>query len=169
MCQARFLLMLPVLLLLGGCIAVEDFGPYWDSAKIDPTLEGTWKSEREGGLGATFTMVSPNLYEMQMGDEASPQFVRTLDVDGNTYLMVKTNEDSTGGTLIPYIIQEGWLILFAPDRDQASAFAKAYPNGPFIIARSSISLRQLTPETMKALAEVTAVTEYWKPMRRYQR
>ncbi len=159
-----------LLLLLTACITVKNYGGFWDTAKLDPALEGEWKSTRATGNGAnvTFTPDDRN-YRMQFSTRPDYQLVRTLTVGESTYLMTKRNESDEGGTLMPYVIQGQTLALFAPNRDKQKDFLKRYPNIPFKITKTSFTIEELNPETMKWLVQISSEPEWWISMQEFSR
>ena len=168
--RARTTLLLCLLFLIAGCISVKKFGAYWDSGKPDPTLEGRWDSVRadKGGAGVSFG-ADGDIYRMRFDHDTDDQFVRTLAVGESTYLMVKKKEGDEGGTMIAYVQQGEDLVLFAPNRDKQKDFLKKYPTIPFVITKTSFTIEELTPETMKWLIQISSEPEWWIAMQSFKR
>ena len=167
--RPRTALFLSVLLLLTGCITVHSFGSYWNVGTIDPALAGTWESARvSGGSDVTFT-AEGTIYRMRFTNTSNDQFARTLKVGDSTYLMTKKKEDDEGGTLIAYVIQGDDMVFFAPNRDKQKDFLARYPHIPFLITKTSFTIDELNPETMKWLAKITGEPEWWIAVQRFKR
>jgi hypothetical protein len=169
--RSRTAVLLSVLLLLAGCIAVKNYGVYWGTGTLDPALAGTWASTRaeNGGSSVTFTAEDDNMYRMHFANGGNDKFVRTLKVADSTYLMTKLNPEDEGGTLIAYVIEGEDLAFFAPNRDKQKDFLKRYPTIPFSITKTTFTIEELTPETMKWLTKITKEPEWWIQIQRFTR
>ena len=168
--RSRTALFLSLLLLLTACITVKSFGVYWDSGTLDPALAGNWNSTRaaNGGSDVEFT-ADGNIYRMRFKNAEDVKVVRTLKVGNSTYLMTKKNEDDAGGTLIAYVIQGDDMVFFAPNRDKQKDFLKRYPTIPFTITKTTFTIQELTPETMKWLTQISTEPEWWIDIQRFKR
>ncbi len=161
-------LFLTVLLLVVGCLKIGDFGVYWNQGIIDPALDGAWKNARPSGTGLSFTNQG-DLYHMQFDASPSPKFARTLQVNDSTFLMVKVHLEDEGGNLIPYVIEGDNFVLFAANKDKQIEFNKKYPDIPFVVTRTGITIHQLNPDTMRWLEKITAEPEWWIDIQSYKR
>lgn len=167
--KLRNTLIIPVLLVLAGCIGVKDFGLFWDSAAIDRSLAGKWDSARENGKDLAFSPLDDRTYNMKYESDPYPVLARTLPVGDATFLMTKKNEGDVGGNLIAYVVQGDVLVLFVPNRDKQKDFLARYPNIPFIITRTSMTIEELNIETMKWLQQIASEPEWWTEMQRFNR
>lgn len=159
---------LAVLLLVAGCLKIGDFGIYWDKGFIDPALEGQWQNARPNGSSVTFTNEG-DLYHMEFSTDPDKQFARTLKVNESNFLMTKKKLEENSGNLIPYVIEGGNLVLFAANKDKQIEFNKRYPDIPFAVTRTGISIDQLNDETMKWLEQITSEPEWWIDIQSYKR
>lgn len=161
-------LMIPLLLILAGCIAVRDFGVYWDKGTLDKALVGAWESSKENGKGVTFT-ANGSSYDMKFEDDSSSNVARTLMVGNNSFLMTKKAEGDVGGNMIAYVVQGDTFVMFAPNRDKQKEFLAKYPNIPFIVTRTSLTIKELTPDSMKWLEQIASEPQWWTEMQRFER
>lgn len=161
-------LFLAALFLLLGCLKVVDFGAYWDQGFIDPALDGEWKNVRPNGSSITF-INQGDLYHMVSSTDPNPQFARTLKVNQSNFLMTKKDMSNAGGNLIPYIIDGESFVLFAANKDKQIEFNKRYPDIPFVVTRTGITIKQLNEETMKWLEQITSEPEWWIDIQSYKR
>lgn len=162
------LLFLGLLFFVAGCLKVVDFGVYWDKGFIDPALNGEWKNARPNGSGVTFTNQG-DMYHMVSTTSDDIRFVRSLRVNESNFIMQKRNLSDKGGNLIPYVIEGDNFVLFAANKDKQAEFTKRYPDIPFVVTRTGITIDQLNDETMKWLEQITAEPEWWIDIQSYKR
>ena len=168
--RPRTAFFLSVFLLLAGCITVKNFGVYWGTGTLDPALAGTWNSARaSGGSDVTFTAEEGNIYRMHFTNGGEDKFARTLKVADSTYLMTKQKPDDEGGTLIAYVIQGEDMDFFAPNRDKQKDFLKRYPTIPFTITKTTFTIQELNPESMKWLTKISTEPEWWINIQKFKR
>lgn len=162
-------LLLP--LLLTACIQVKDLGPFWDSGVIDPTIEGTWTSMERGGAKMVFTVKGRSYLMTYVSEEAEtePKFVRTLKIGENNFLMVKEHMDDIKGTLIAYAVANNQMALFAPHREKKELFLETYPNNPFVVSRTMMTIPVLNKESYDMLAILASDPKWWQEIKRYYR
>ncbi|MFM9889970.1 MAG: hypothetical protein ACKVOE_04895 [Rickettsiales bacterium] len=141
---------LSAVLLLSGCILVDDFGHAWTESKPDSCLK----------------KIAESLYVEEF--RRNPDGV---DIDavahgwtsgGHHYLLLKQNADDRGGRLYRFHVINGIFQRYRLVPTMREQFAHDYPNAPVSLKRDTVSLTQLNPDTEKLLAEIAAKPEYWE-------
>lgn len=170
--QTRFrklFLLLP--LLLASCIAVKDFGNQWNAGTLDPALEGRWITTDRSATRMVFA-AEGNEYIMtyiSSQGETEPQLARTLKLGESTFLMLKKKESDAGGTMIAYAISGNQMAFFMPHRERRAELEQQYPNHPFIISRSGITIPLLDEQSIDMLKILASDPKWWQEMKRYNR
>ena len=148
--RRRCLLAMTALLLLSGCIFVDDFGHAWQDSTPDTCLNKMAES-----LYATEFRRDPTGVDMS-------QIEHGWDMGGQHYLLMKQSPEDKGGRLYRFTVVHGIFQRWRLDPTMREEFAREYPNAPVSIKRDTVTIDSLNPETEKLLAEVANQPEYWQ-------
>lgn len=156
----RFLGALATLLLLSGCILVDDFGKRWDEAKPDFCLNDIAKS-----LYIAEFRHNPDDDQVNIENLA-----RAITLDGQHYLLMKKHPDDKGGRIYRFTISAGkelhashvvfqrWRL----DPSMRETFLHDYPNSVAKLNRDTVTLPNLEGDAEKLLGDIANKPEYWQ-------
>ncbi len=148
--QVKRLLSLAAVLLLSGCIFVDDFGHAWNDSKPDQCLGKLAES-----LYATEFRRDPNGQDMS-------KLAHGWDLNGQHYLLMKKSPDDKGGRLYRFTVVHGIFQRWRLDPTMREQFEKDYPNAPVSLKRDTVTIDALNPETEKLLSDIANKPEYWQ-------
>jgi FAD/FMN-containing dehydrogenase len=115
----RFVPALAALLLLAGCIPVEDLGEQWDRGIIDPDLEGGWRTGEDEFLSFQreadhYLVLQVSAWGAELGpEEALP--ARTLALGEHKFLMLRVEDKEAGESyagLVRYVVADDVLTVY---------------------------------------------------------
>lgn len=139
-----------LLLLLSGCILVEDFGPSWNEAKPDICL----------------SKVATSLYYAEFRrdpkDKKMDELARALSWGGHHYLLFKKEASDKGGRLYRFTVIHGIFQRWRLKPTMRGTFLKEYPDAPVILERDTVTITTLDDETKKLLLDLSAKPDYWE-------
>lgn len=169
-------------ILLAGCIDVDDLGAYWDKGTVDPVLEGRWKmtpapgvdtSSSEGDKYYIFKKTGDHYVLEEEVDKAEDDnddmLVKTLESGGHKFMMLyeprQEAEAVKPGSLWPYKI-EGDKIEFR--RIAAAQVGEMERITENIIAAEAMGgtwtfkIPKLDEPSLEALAKVSNAPDLWE-------
>ncbi len=138
------------LLLLSGCIIVEDFGAAWKDSSADPCL-----SKLAETIYATEYRRNPEGLAMDT-------LAHGWTLEGNTYLLLKKEPEDVGGRLYRFAVQNGIFQRFRLDPAMRDLFEREYPNAPVSLKRDTVKLETLNADTEALLTDIANKREYWQ-------
>ncbi len=138
------------LLLLNGCLLVENFGAAWDEAKPDFCLEKISQS-------LYFASFNRDPAEFKTDDIA-----RGWTLDGQNFLLLKETPSDKGGRLYRFRVINGIFERFRLSPTQRPAFEIEYANAPVSLKHDTVSLKTLGDAEKKLLSEIAKRPEYWE-------
>jgi hypothetical protein len=149
----RRCLAMMALLLLGGCILVDDFGAQWNKGVADNCV----------------SKIAESLYYTEFrrdpADKDMANLAHTITVGDAHFLMLKKNAEDKGGRMYRFVVAgKSYYIFqrFRLDPTMREPFEKEHPNAPVSLAHDTVTLAQLGDAEMKLLAEISAKPEYWE-------
>ena len=144
------LLAMCYVLMLTGCILVDDFDAQFKKASPDPCI-----SKLSESLYATEFRRDPEGKDMDM-------LARALTLEGHHYLLLKKDAADTGGRLYRFTIIHGIFQRWRLNPTMRTAFEIEYKDAPVRLERDTVSIRQLNNETQALLLELSKRPEYWE-------
>jgi hypothetical protein len=174
--------LLVAVFLLSSCIAVGDFGAYWDKGTVDQSMLGWWQSSTKSKV-KTRVRNRAGTYRLDEFDQhgrEKPQdamLARTLQVGNYSFLMIKVH-DAQRGQWIPYgmfryKIEDNRMWLYELNAKKIRAFlARNYPDEPNILAAvckeksrcihgSWVRILKLNKNVYKILSSIPDTKEFW--------
>ncbi len=146
---SRFSL-IPVLLILSGCILVNDFTPMWEKAEPDSCV----------------SKIAESLYysEFQRDPEGKKmdEHAHVFTLGNYHFLLLKKDVNDKGGRMYRFGIVHGIFQRYRLDPVMRDAFTIAYPDAPVSFRHDTVTLENLSPEVMKLLEEISGKEEYWE-------
>jgi hypothetical protein len=165
------LLPLLAVFLLAACIPVEDFGAYWEKARVDPALAGRWENvpdpdQQEEKVAYNFIKEDQDyrVVGYESGEEKGAYRVKTLDAGPYHFFLASGENDrvllryeATDKTLTTYNLRSepAWLFFkehFPPADD--IKLEEGMP-GP------TLKIKVLSEDVIKMLAAIPAGELYW--------
>lgn len=146
----RILLPLGMVLMLAGCLLVDNFSPEWEKGKTDSCT-----SKIAQALYYTEFRRDPE------GKEIS-ELARSFSIKPYHFLMLKKNAADAGGRLYRFNVENGIFQRYRINPVMRKTFEADYPNAPVSLARDTITLKKLGPDEMKLLAEISSKPDYWE-------
>lgn len=163
----KVILGLIALLLLGGCILVDDFGEYWNKGIIDEKLEGKWHNQSASDSGLEIVREGDHYRIIYTKQNQEYEEAKTIILDGYSFLMVKQKKDKTGGVMYPYIVENNKLVFFAPDKKKKDEFIRNFVSKDTEIYQASVRVKILNEDTAKLLKDIAKREDYWVVFNRY--
>lgn len=146
----RTLTALAGLLLLSGCLLVDDFGDGWTHAKPDMCI----------------SRIAPAIYHSEFnrdpGTATMNDRARAITLGGQHFLLLKQSAGDAGGRLYRFRVQSGIFVRYRLAPTQRDAFEKEFPNAPVSIKRDTVTLRTLDEPVKKLLIAVAKRPQYWE-------
>lgn len=138
------------LLLLSGCILVNDFTPMWEKGKPDPCIN----------------KIAESLYYSEFQRETDGKdmsdYAHVFTLGGYHFLMLKQDVSDKGGRMYRFGIVHGIFQRYRLDPTMREAFKIAYPDAPVSFRHDTVTLESLSPEVMKLLEEISDKSAYWE-------
>lgn len=155
---------------LTGCILVEDVSGAWDQAKIDPALEGGWIGEKQTDqdIPIYFTKEGDHYRGLTQYPQNPYKMIKTLYLGGATFMILK---DSVGikHMVYRYTIENGQLVLFAPDPKQKEDFISHYPQAQYDNRQGLIVFKNMGKENLEVLEKIAGYKSFWEETNRFVR
>ena len=146
----RIIAPLAAVLILSGCILVDDYTPKWDDAKTDSCT----------------AKLSQALYysEFRRDPEGKDmnQLSRSFTLGKYQFLMLKQSPSDKGGRMYRFHVINGIFQRYRLDPAMKKQFEQDYPNAPVSLAHDTVELASLGADEMKLLADINAKDEYWE-------
>lgn len=174
----RVMAFVSLLLILTGCIDVDDLGDTWSKAKPDKSLVGKWHSvpfeDPEKHTQKTFIEfkdLGDHLEAMltEEGDveqKDAPIATKTLIYGGKTFLLMRSDKpESKSGTLILYERKDDSLVFSVLQKPELNPFIKTQKQKFLIYGDYNIyKIAFLSDAAISELADIAntpgAFTEY---------
>lgn len=172
----RFLMLGMTLLLLAGCLSVDDFGDSWAQAKLDPALAGRWQKVQSKGEKTVEQVVFTELdgaYDViattdgqPAEDFTSPYPVRSLTLGPYQFLLSRNR--GLGGDMVRVRPSGRQLEFYTLQSDAARKLLKT-ANDNLNFSAYSVGIRRLDATTAAWLAAVPDTPAYWHKTVTYRR
>lgn len=141
---------LSALLLLTGCILVNDFTPMWEKAKPDPCI----------------SKIAASLYysEFQRDPEGKnmDDYAHIFSLGDYHFLLLKQEVSDKGGRMYRFGIVHGIFQRYRLDPTMRDSFKIAYPDAPVSLRHDTVTVENLSPEVIALLKEISGRSEYWE-------
>ena len=138
------------LLLLSGCILVEDFSAKWDASKPDECL----------------TAIAKPLYyaDFRRDPEGKDmdQLAHAFTLGKYHFLMLKKNANDKGGRMYRFGVENGIFQRYRLDPVMRDAFEIEYPKSSVNFKYDTVQLENLDTDVMKLLEEISNRPEFWE-------
>lgn len=164
------------LLVLAGCLSVDDFGDSWAQTKLDPIFAGRWQKLQAKGDKTVEQVVFTELdgaYDVSATtdgkpaeDFSSPYPVRALTLGPYQFLLSRNR--GLGGDMMRVRHVGQQLEFYALQSDTAQKLLKT-PNPNLNFSAYSVGIRRLDAATAAWLAAVPDKPTYWHKTVTYQR
>lgn len=146
----RFVAPLLALLMLAGCILVDDFSSAWNTAVPDSCT----------------TKIAESLYYSEFrrdpeGKDIS-SLAHTLTLGKYHFLLLKQSAEDAGGRMYRFQVVNGIFQRFRLNPSMKKTFLKDYPNASVSFAHDTVNLATLGATETKLLAEIAGKAEYWE-------
>lgn len=146
----RFIAPLAAMLMLSGCILVEDFAPEWEKGKTDSCTN----------------KIAQSLYYSEFRRDPEGKDMNTLahsfTLGAFHFLMLKQDASYQGGRMYRFGVTNGIFQRYRLNPAKRAQFERDYPNAPVSLKHDTVTLRSLGALEMKLLAEISAKPEYWE-------
>ncbi len=147
---SRTLVSLASLLLLAGCMLVEDFGDAWKKGKTDSCVnkiaEALYYSD----------------FRRDPSDKDMDDHARVFTIDGFHFLMLKKDPSDTGGRMYRFRVFNGIFQRYRLDPVMRDAFEIAYPDAPVSLRNDTVSFVTLGEKEIALMKEIAAQDDYWE-------
>lgn len=146
----RQCLAMTALLMLTGCILVNDFTPMWEKGESDSCVSKIAES-------LYYSEFQRDPDEKNMGD-----YAHVFTLGDYHFLMLKQNVNDKGGRMYRFGVVHGIFQRYRLVPTMREAFNIAYPNAPVSFRHDTVTLDSLSPEVIKLLEEISSKSEYWE-------
>lgn len=163
-----------ILLMLSGCIIVNNFNEYWEHGTRDPALDGVWHMPNSQRPALVFSPSDKDYYvtvpdDVEQKSTPSEEHARTLTIGSHTFLMIKTTKEQLGGDLVLYTVKEDKLTLYAPVKSKRESFEKSYAGTNIETTSQTARIKTLDVRTVRILQSLAAKPDYWQVTGTYYR
>lgn len=138
------------LMLLSGCILVDDFTPKWDDAKTDSCTAKLAQS-----LYYSEFRRDPDGKDMN-------ELARSFALGKFDFLMLKKDPADKGGRMYRFHVINGIFQRYRLNPAMKKQFEQAYPNAPVDLAHDTVEIKSLGADEMNLLTDINAKDEYWE-------
>lgn len=147
-------IVVPLLLafLLAGCIAVDDFGHYWDKGFTDACVNDIVLREME---------------EDNEGAKAAGAEMRSLRLGNHTFLMMRERKHDKGGNLMLYKLMGDDFVTYRLNENKRDEFLRDYPATKIILTSETATIPVLDEQTADMLAQLASDPSYWRENERH--
>ena len=170
-------LMLAALVLLAGCIPVENVEKAWKDAKADEGLVGLWV--QNGGDGKVGFVNTDQGFLVTSGTSGLEGGCKSITTNGHNYVIVaefraailgfeNVDDNNKSGTLMRYKVDGDNLTLYTYNQDKINEAVKAKKVPGEMDENDSASLNELDEATIKWLGEIGDEKEGWD-VQKYKR
>jgi hypothetical protein len=146
----RILAPLAALLVLGGCILVDDFTPKWEDARTDSCT----------------AKIAQSLYYSEFRRDPEGKDINTLarsfTLGKYQFLLLKKDASDKGGRMYRFHVVNGIFQRYRLDPAMKKQFQQDYPNAPVSLAHDTVEIKSLGAEEMKLLTDINTKDEYWE-------
>ena len=169
--------LLVLVLCLGGCFSVGDFGAYWNQSRVDSTLAGRWQevtaSQKNAKEKHILFKSRDGAYDVDAfengvrpDDYTSPYPVRSLKLGPYDFLLSRPH--GAGGDMVRYKLDGNELLFYALDGKAAKALLKP-PNPNLEPGEYSTDIKILDAATAQWLAQLPDDAATWRVLTTYRR
>ena len=144
------ILPLLALVLLSGCILVDDFGPVWEEAKPDACL---------GKIAESLYYAE---FDRDPSSEITEDIARGWTLNGEHFLLLKKHAHDKGGRLYRFDVHAGIFERYRLNPTMRETFERDYPNAPVSLERDTVTIKTLDDKTKALLSEIAHKPEYWE-------
>lgn len=142
---------LSAVLLLSGCILVDDFSPMWEKGKTDICLE----------------KITESLYYAEFRRDPAGKGLsalsRVFTVNPKShFLMLKKDAADKGGRMYRFGVVNGIFQRYRLDPTMRAQFEKDHPDAPVIFEHDTVRLTSLNNNEMALLHEIDQDSKYWE-------
>ncbi len=161
---------LACLFLLNSCINVKDFGEYWNAGIVDDALVGHWEHTVRRKAPIEITKGKDGLLKLEYKtqDKIYNQ-VKTLYINGTTFLMMKEKPKDKGGILWAYVLQDDYLAFFIPDKERRREKLSGFSSPGIDVDTNVPTIAVLNDESMKVMEKIVAIPNLWVEYNKYKR
>jgi len=146
----RFYTPLLAVLLLSGCILVEDFSPAWKTAKPDSCI----------------SKIASSLYysEFRRDPEGKDmkELAKVMTLGNHHFLMLKQGTADAGGRMYRFGVVNGIFQRYRLNPAMKKTFRETYPNAPVSFRNDTVTLAKLGNEETKLLTAIADKPDYWQ-------
>lgn len=136
-----------LVLVLSGCIVVDDFGSYWNKGFIDNCVNSIVNANHDD--------------DRRHNTQPKPMLLRSLRVGSHTFLMMRDDMASKGGNIMLYKIVDGDYISYRLNESKREDFSRDYPNSMVVLTSETASIPVLNNESIALLSQVADNESYW--------
>lgn len=147
---SNILLPLFTLVLLSGCILVEDFSPMWEKGVADPCISKMAES------------LYYNEFRRDPSGKNMDELAHSFTLGKEHFLMLKQEPTDKGGRMYRFGIVHGIFQRYRLDPAMRRAFEISYPDAPVSLEHDTVKLTSLGEPQLKLLQEIAANPDYWE-------
>lgn len=146
----RFFAPLLAILALSSCILVDDFAPKWQEGKADSCTN----------------KIAESLYYSEFRRDPKDKDIGALahsfTLGKFHFLMLKKDVSDSGGRMYRFGVTNGIFQRYRLDPTMRKTFEEKYPNAPVSLDHDTVVLKNLSPEVIKLLTEISDQSQYWE-------
>lgn len=165
--------------LLTGCIAVADYGAAWQQAKLDPTLNGTWRKIVD--LGAPPDDQQLVIFEQDGAHDVIPyqdgaiaedfsSVYPVMSLTIGSYTFLASRNRGLGGEMVRYRLHGDQLEFLVLQPPAARAWlAQEDQNSPLNLSDYTAQVTRLDAAAQATLGRLPDNDSLWKVTARYRK